>query len=87
MEVVRENLDAFAASPSDLGHTSVVIHTMKTGEARPFRHKLRPIPFARRQYLEQDVERLMTIGAISPADPGACPYASRTVVTPTKTAR
>ncbi len=24
----------------------------------------------------------MSIGAISPADPGACPYASRTVVTP-----
>ena len=36
IEVVRENLDAFAASPTDLGRTSVVIHTIKTGEARPF---------------------------------------------------
>ena len=26
----------------------------------------------------------MSVGAISPADPGACPYASRTVVTPKK---
>ena len=85
IEVVRENLDAFAASPTDLGQTSVVIHTIKTGEARPFRHKLRAIPFARRQYLEQEVERLMTVGAISPAHPGACPYASRTVATPNKT--
>ena len=84
IEVVRENLDAFAASPTDLGRTSVVIHTIKTGEARPFRHKLRAISFARRQYLEQIVKRLMSVGAISPADPGACPYASRTVVTPRK---
>ena len=50
----------------------------------PFRHKLRAIPFARRQYLEQEFERLMSDGAISPPDAGACLYASRTVVTPKK---
>ena len=54
VEVVRENLDAFVASPTDLGRTSVVKHTIKTGEARLFRYKLRAIPFARRQYLEQE---------------------------------
>ncbi len=53
VEVVRENLDAFAASPTDLDRTSVVIHTIKIGEAHLFRHKLRAISFARRQYLEQ----------------------------------
>ena len=82
--VVREILDAFAAPPTDLGRTSVVIHTIKTGKTRPFRHKLRAISFARRQYLEQKVKRLMSVGAISPADSGACPYASRTVATPKK---
>ena len=55
LEFVWEKLDAFAASPTDLGRTSVVIHTIKTGKARFFRHKLRAIPFARRQYLEQEV--------------------------------
>ena len=84
IHVVRENRDAFAAFLTDLGRTSVVLHTIKTGEARPFRHKLHAIPFARRQYLKQEVERLMSVGAISLADPGACPYASRTVVTPKK---
>ena len=84
IEVVRENLDAFAASPTDLGRTTVVIHTIKTGEAHPFRHNLRPILFARRQYLEQEVDKLISIGAVSPADPGACPYASRTVCMPKK---
>ncbi len=78
--VVHSNLDAFAASPTDLGRTSVVVHTIKTGEAKSFRHKLNAVPFARRQNLEQEVEKLLSIGAISPADPGACPYASRTVI-------
>ena len=84
VKVVKENLDAFAASPIDLGRTSVVVHTIKTGDAKPFRHKLRPIPFARRQYLEDEVAKLLSIGAISEADPGACPYASRTVIAPKK---
>ena len=48
-EVVRKILDAFAASPTDLGRTSVIIHTIKTGNAHPFKHKLRSILFARRQ--------------------------------------
>ena len=80
IEVVKSNLGAFAASSTDFGRTSVVMHTIKTGEAQPFRHKLRPIPFARRQFLEQEVEKLLAIGAISVADPGECPYASRTVI-------
>ena len=84
VEVVKDNLGAFAASNTDYGRTSVVMHTIKTGEAQPFRHKLRPIPFARRQFLEQEVEKLLAIGAISVADPGACPYASRTVIAPKK---
>ena len=79
IEVVRDNLDAIAASPTDLGKTTVMIHTIKTGGAQPFRHKLKPIPFARRQYLEQEIDKLISIGAGFPADPGGCPYASRTV--------
>ena len=82
--MVLKNLDAFAASPTDLGRTTMVIHTIKTGEAQPFRHNLRPIPFAKRQYLEHKVGKLIFIGAVSPADPGACSYASKTVCTPMK---
>ena len=80
VNVVRDCIDAFAATPNDFGRTEVALHTIKTGEAQPFKHKLRPIPYARRQFLDQEVERLLAIGAISPADPGACPYASRTVL-------
>ena len=38
--VVRECIDSFAATPNDFGRTSVITHTIKTGEAKPFRHKL-----------------------------------------------
>ena len=62
----------------------MVVHTIMTNAAKPFRHKLRPIPFAQRQYLEQEVEKLLSIKAIFEADPGACPYSSRTVTTPKK---
>ena len=84
LEVGRENLDASVKSPTDLGRTSVVIHTIKNRKARPLRHILRSLTFARRKYLEQEVERLMSVGAFSTADLGNCPYALRTVVTPKK---
>ena len=84
IEVGCNNLDVFAGSETDLGRISVVVHTIKTGESKPFRHKLRPILFSRRQYLENEVERLMSVGAVSLADPCACPYASRTVIAPKK---
>ena len=84
VEVVRENLNAFAPLPTDLGITSFAIYTIKTGDAHPFRHKLRAIPFARRRYVEQEVEKLMSDGAIFSADPGACTNAFRIVISPTK---
>lgn len=73
VELVQENLDALAASPTDNCRTSVVIHTIKTGKARLFKHKLRAILFARPQYLEQKVEHLMSVCVISSRDTGACP--------------
>ena len=64
LEVVKENLNAFAASPTDLGRTSVVVHIIKTGNAKPFLHKLRLVPLTIRQYLETEVDKLLAIKAI-----------------------
>ena len=80
IEIVRQQLDAFAATPTDLGRTSVIVHSIKTGEAQPFRHKLRAVPFAQREFMEKELERLQAVEAISPATPGECPYASRVVL-------
>lgn len=56
----------------------MVVHTISTGDAKPFRHELRTVAFARWQYFEQKVSRLLAVGAIALADPSSCPYASRT---------
>ena len=68
VEVIKKNFNAFAASPIDLGNTSVVNHTIKIGKAKPFRDKLRPTPLARRQYLKHKMEKLLALEAISEAD-------------------
>lgn len=36
--LVKENLDAFASSPHDLGHTNLVVHRILTRDDPPFRH-------------------------------------------------
>ena len=84
VDVIRENIDAFTATPTYLGNTSMVLHTIRTSDENPFKHKLRPIPFALWKHLEQEIEKLLEVNAISPADPGECPYASRTVFSPKK---
>ena len=71
-----------AATPTDFGKTLVVINNIRTYDAKPLKHKLRSIHFTRRQYLEHKIEKLLEVGAILFADPGACPYASKTVVSP-----
>ena len=82
--MVRENIDPFAVTLTDLWKTSVVINTIRTSDAKHFKHKLRPIPFAILQHLGQEVVMLLKVNAISPSDPGAYPYASRTVFSPKK---
>lgn len=58
----------------------MVINNIRTSEAKPFKHKLQPIPFALRQLLEQEVEKRFEVGTFSLADSGACQYASITVL-------
>ena len=78
--VVRRYLDVFAASPMDVGRTHVTRHRIDTGEHPAFREKYRPPPLAWRAFLEQEIDRLLAIGHIVEADPGECPYASRSVI-------
>lgn len=59
---MKRNLYALAASTDDLGRTSVITHTIRTirnGDAKPFRHMLRKIPFAHWQYFEKKIKKLL----------------------------
>ena len=80
VEVVRRFLDVFAASPMDVGRTHVIRHRIETGENQAFKEKYRPPPLAWRAFLDQEIDRLLAIGHISEADPGECPYSSRSVI-------
>ena len=78
--VIDRCLDAFAEDDDDLGHTNLVEHAINTGHAPPFKEKLRPLPFSRRALVDNEIDRFLEHGIISPADPGNCPYASPIVV-------
>ena len=41
---------------------------------------MRPVPYARRIFIERELGRLLRLGIISEANPGECPYASPIVV-------
>lgn len=76
--LLRENIDAFTATPTDLARRQVVIHTIKTSDAKCLLQTtsdflcLIPVFAARCQ-------KVFWVGAILPVDPGACLYDLRTV--------
>ena len=80
MAVIERCLDAFAENDDDLGHTELVEHGINTGNAQPFKEKIRPLPFSRRDFVDKEIDRFLKHQIISPADPGNCPYASAIVV-------
>ena len=78
--VIDRCLDAFAEEDDDLGHTNLVDHAINTGHSPPFKEKLRPLLLSRRAFVDNEIDRFLEHGIISPADPGNCPYASPIVV-------
>ena len=78
--VIDRGLDAFAATDDDVGSTTLTAHKIDTGNSVPFREKLRPLPWSRREFVDREIERLLKLGIIEAADPGKCPYASPIVV-------
>ena len=77
--VLFELQDAFSASDSDLGRTDLVQHRIHT-TGIPFRDKVRQIPWTRRPMVEAEIQRLLQLGIIAPAQQGICPYASAIVL-------
>ena len=78
--LVDRCLDAFAADDDDIGYTTLVEHAINTGDAPPFREKLRPLPISRRDFCEKEVDRYLRLDVIEPTTAGKCPYASAVVI-------
>ena len=84
IEIGSRRVDAFALDDNDIGHTTLVDHRIDTANSIPLRERARPIPYARRKFVETELQRLISLGIISAADPGVCPYASPIGVVPKK---
>ena len=64
IEIVSRRVDAFALDDNDIGHTTLVEHRIETGNSIRFRQGARPIPYARRKFVEEELQRLTVLGVI-----------------------
>ena len=86
IEVIDENLDAFAENDDDLGKTDLVQHTIVTDGSPGIRLKARQIPYAAPGWADQELDRMEKLLIISIADAGLSPYAAPIVIVPKKDA-
>ena len=69
------------ADDDDVGETSLVQNTILIrDEETKIRLRARPLRYAEREFVEKEIDRLLKLNVISPADPGKCPFASPIVV-------
>ena len=52
VSVLARRLDSFAVDDDDGGHTTLIEHRIETGNSLPFRQRARPVPYARRIFIE-----------------------------------
>ena len=79
--LLREYADVFAKSDDDLGRTSYVKHTVRTGNATPKREPPRRQPIARRAAEREHIGKMLAAGII---EPSTSPWASGIVLVPKK---
>lgn len=69
--------DVFALDPSELGTSSIIRHSIKTGEHSPIRQPLRRMPFTLRPQVDKLVQEMLAQGVIQPS---SSPWASPVVL-------
>ena len=52
----------------DLGHTTVLEHTINTGTHPPVHQKLYPVPFAQRKVIQDHIDKMLKQGVIRPSN-------------------
>ena len=77
LNLLLEKNETFALSDEELGETDIVKHSMDTSGAKPVKEEARRLPYALRQQLEVELDKLLKIKCIEPAN---SPYASPIVL-------
>ena len=80
LEIVKRRLAAFAYDDNDLRRTTLIVHTIKTGDAMPFKDRVRVVPLTLHDWLKGELDRYLKADLICEADHGKCPYASAIVI-------
>jgi len=77
IELIRDYDRLFSRGILDMGRTTLVEHTIDTGQNRPIRQSLRRHPWAHLDEIDRQVEELQQAGFVEPA---ASPWASNVVL-------
>ena len=64
--------DSFSKSPTDIGRTELIEHTIDTGQAPPIRQHPRRIPLSKIQEAEAEIEKMAEQGIIEPSTSPWC---------------
>ena len=67
-ELLARSVTAFANPDGTLGTTELVTHTIDTGNARPFRIPYRPPGFAKKEIIEENLEKMLINDVIEPSN-------------------
>ena len=65
LSVLARRLDVFAVDDDDVGHTTLIEHRIETGTSLPLSQRARLVPYARRIFIERELNRLLRLGIIS----------------------
>ena len=76
-DLLRKYDDLFARDSGDLGRTTLVQHSINTGDAKPIRQPPRRVPIALQPELEKEVKNMLEKGVI---EPGTSPWSSPVVL-------
>ena len=69
--------DCFMTPDGPLGHTSVIKHSINTGNATPIKQRQRRFPPSQQKVIEEEVEKMLKLGAI---EPSVSPWSSQVVL-------
>jgi len=75
--ILAKHIDFFSEDENDLGKTSIIMHYIDTGKAKPVRQPLRRYPAAHIKTIFEHVDNMLTQGTIEPA---SSPWASNVVL-------
>ena len=77
LDLVLKYQGIFALPNGELGHTTLVQHTVDTGDSRPIKQPPRRMPLPQREIADREVDKMLEKGYIEPSD---SPWASPIVL-------